>query len=42
MTMTTSRIDMPRVVCTSSTDWRIDSERSLSTCVSTDGGNCDW
>ena len=42
MTMTTSTIDSSSVNCTSSIDWRIETERSLSTCASTDGGSCDW
>ncbi len=42
MTTTTSAIEISSVLCTSSIDWRIDTERSLSTCVSIDGGSCDW
>ena len=42
MTMTTSAIEISRVICTSSIDWRIDTERSLSTWVSIEGGSCDW
>src|SRR5579862_5944228 len=42
MTTTTSAIEMSSVICTSSIDWRIDTERSLSTWVSMEGGSCDW
>ena len=42
MTMTTSAIESISVNCTSWIDWRIETERSLSTRACTEGGNWDW
>ena len=42
MTMMTKAIDSNSVNCTSSTDWRIETERSFTSCAVIEGGNCAW